>query len=249
MSEEHFRAFRLSLSREEFRRLPRNSAYKYEWIAGEVWLSPRARWYHAQLDLSAFTPPPAAAPTERARLRPLQPDDWEHLPSLFSGAFRTVQPYASLDDEGRLAAARQSLEQTRTGVDGPLIEAACHVALDGDRDRLCGVILPTLIPLIDLSDLEANPRWQGPPPAGAVSQRLGQAHLTWVFVSPFLSGRGVGSILLAETVRTLLALGFNELATTFLAGNDSSMLWHWRNGFRLLPHPGSWREMSKRFAR
>jgi hypothetical protein len=29
------------------------------------------------------------------------------------------------------------------------------------------------------------------------------------------------------------------LASTFLLGNESSMLWHWRNGFQLLQYPGS----------
>ena len=42
-------------------------------------------------------------------------------------------------------------------------------------------------------------------------------------------------------MRELLAMGYKELASTFLIGNDSSMLWHWRSGFRLLAYPGSWR--------
>ena len=37
----------------------------------------------------------------------------------------------------------------------------------------------------------------------------------------------------------LRELGFTSLLSTFLAGNDSSMLWHWRVGFRLLSYPGS----------
>jgi hypothetical protein len=34
-------------------------------------------------------------------------------------------------------------------------------------------------------------------------------------------------------------MGFTHLASTFLLGNDSSMLWHWRNGFQLAGYPGS----------
>jgi hypothetical protein len=34
-------------------------------------------------------------------------------------------------------------------------------------------------------------------------------------------------------------MGFVQLATTFLVGNDASMLWHWRNGFQLLQYPNS----------
>ena len=35
--------------------------------------------------------------------------------------------------------------------------------------------------------------------------------------------------------------GYKELASTFLLGNESSTLWHWRMGFRLLAYPGSMR--------
>jgi hypothetical protein len=52
---------------------------------------------------------------------------------------------------------------------------------------------------------------------------------------------------LAAAVRELLALGYTQLASTFLAGNDSSTLWHWRNGFQLLAYPGSLRAMRARW--
>ena len=45
-----------------------------------------------------------------------------------------------------------------------------------------------------------------------------------------------------------LELGYNELVSSFILGNESSMLWHWRNGFDLLPYSGSrrkFREMLK----
>ncbi|HKB35605.1 MAG TPA: hypothetical protein VKD72_04070, partial [Gemmataceae bacterium] len=58
MSAEFFRSIQLSLSIEQYRRLPRNAAYKYELIDGETWLTPRPRWYHAVLDLERFEVPP-----------------------------------------------------------------------------------------------------------------------------------------------------------------------------------------------
>jgi L-amino acid N-acyltransferase YncA len=61
--------------------------------------------------------------------------------------------------------------------------------------------------------------------------------LTWIFVSPWFQRHGVGMALLAECVERLRSLGYSELASTFLLGNESSTLWHWRAGFRLLPHP------------
>ena len=40
-----------------------------------------------------------------------------------------------------------------------------------------------------------------------------------------------------------------ELASTFLLGNESSTLWHWRAGFRCLPYPGSMRVVREQVAR
>jgi hypothetical protein len=48
--------------------------------------------------------------------------------------------------------------------------------------------------------------------------------------------------MLHEVIRRLQDHGFLRLFTTFTAGDDSSMLWHWRNGFRLLPYGGSRRK-------
>src|SRR5438046_2509923 len=84
---------------------------------------------------------------------------------------------------------------------------------------------------------------QPAPPADAVDQRRGQPHLTWVFVSPWVAGHGLGTCLLNRAAQALWKLGYTELLSTFLLGNDSSMLWHWRNGFELLAYPGSVRSM------
>jgi hypothetical protein len=55
--------------------------------------------------------------------------------------------------------------------------------------------------------------------------------------------------LLAAAGNALLELGYRELLTTFMLGNESSMLWHWRNGFRLLAYPGSFRHRHTRWSR
>ena len=227
----------LPLSREQFHQLPRNPAYKYEYLSGQTYLSPRPRHYHALLDLRPM-PPDADTPTRR-----VEAGDWERLASLFAGAFRTIQPFGSLDDTTRREAARQALERTRTGGDGPWIEQASFVALE--EEDVVGAILLTLLPPGDPSDWDSY-SWAEPPPADAIVCRLGRPHLTWVFVAPLLAGRGVGTALLAAAVNKLLALGFTELLTTFMVGNDASMLWHWRNGFRLLAYPGSRRRLQGR---
>ncbi|HEV3256542.1 MAG TPA: GNAT family N-acetyltransferase [Gemmataceae bacterium] len=227
---------KLPLTRDQFRQLPRNPAYKYEYLSEQTYLSPRPRHYHALLDLR-----PIAAPVDPP-VRPLRAQDWDDLLPIFAGAFRTTQPFGSLDDETRHQAARQALERTRSGGDGPCIEAASFVAPQGDQAG--GAILITLLPAGDPCDWDSY-YWPQPPPADCIARRLGRPHLTWVFVSPGLSGQGVGTALLAAAVNALVGLGFKELLTTFMIGNDASMLWHWRNGFRLLTHPGSMRRLHR----
>ena len=88
-------------------------------------------------------------------------------------------------------------------------------------------------------------RWKTLPPADCIERRSGRPHLTWIFVSPWHAYYGVGTNLLAHAERKLLALGYTELISSFIWGNTSSMLWHWRNGFQLLPYAGSMRNFRK----
>ena len=115
--------------------------------------------------------------------------------------------------------------------------------LSSEQVRLGG--LPTLLPDVDPTEWGAF-HWKEPPPPDVLERRAGRPHLTWVFVGPFHAGEGVGTTLLDAAVRALLEMGYAQLASTFLAGNDSSMLWHWRNGFRLLAYPGSKRKTRER---
>jgi GNAT superfamily N-acetyltransferase len=223
----------LPLTPAQFAQLPRNAAYRYDYTDGRAWLNPRPRYYHALLDLERPAPEGAAG----VAVRPLAEGDWGELVEVFAAAFRGQQPFAGLDDEKRHSAARGALAQTRTGGDGPWIDAASFVAEDDDGLPI-GAILVTLLPLRDPTDWDAY-HWPEPPPADCIARRLGRPHLTWVFVHPAQAGHGVGTALLAAAAEALRRLGYTELLSTFLAGNDSSMLWHWRAGFRLLTHPGS----------
>jgi GNAT superfamily N-acetyltransferase len=228
----------LPLSLAQFLQLPRNAAYRYDFEAGQARINPRPRYYHALLDLEGLT---LEGPAD-VELRPLEGDDWEALIEVFAAAFALQQPFAGVDEATRLIAARRSLEQTRTGGDGPWIEAASFIAPDED-DLPTGAILITLLPQHDPTDWDAY-HWSSPPPPDCIARRLGQPHLTWVFVDPDQVGRGVGTALLGAATQALRQMGFTSLLTTFLIGNDSSMLWHWRAGFRLLSHPGSRRRRS-----
>jgi GNAT superfamily N-acetyltransferase len=238
-----FRALRLPMTWNQFHQLPRNSAYKYEYVDQQAWLTPRPKTFHALLDLQPTEPIRKVDAPWSVVIRPLKDSDWDRLVHPFAGAFSRVQPFGSLSDEQRREAARQMLHKTRTGGDGPLVKRACFVAATaGDKD-LVGGILITLIPSCDLATTWIPHHGPEPMPADAVRRRLGQPHLTWVFVAALLAGYGVGTALLSNAVARLLDLGYRRLASTFLLGNDWSVLWHWRNGFRLLSHPGSLRRM------
>ena len=240
MCDEWMPRLELPITFEQFQQLPRNAAYKYEYFYDTAWLNPRPRYYHALLDLGPWAERPLEGASRKAQLRSVQPGDWEGLAPLFSAAFDRQQPFCGLDDDRALEAARKALEHTRSGGDGPWIEQASFVAIEGERGPDVGAILITLLPDSDPSGWHTY-HWKEPPPPDALARRLGRPHLTWIFVNPFDAGQGVGTLLLSASVRELLALGYRQLASTFMIGNDSSMLWHWRNGFRLLAYPGSWR--------
>lgn len=229
------RVVKIRMTIQEFHQLPRHAAYKYEYLDGEAWLSPRPKTYHALLDLRQvdLTHGAGAVTTRQASA-----NDWADLDGLFSAAFRDRPPFLGLDDKKRRAAAHEILEHARGGGDGPFIEQAAQIAHLKNHDEPAGGAVVTLLPASDLCDWQAF-EWTEPPPADAVAQRLGRPHLTWIFVHPFAAGRGVGTSLLHAATRELLALGYTELASTFLLGNESSMIWHWRNGFRLAASPFS----------
>ena len=228
MIDQWFSVIRLPLSWRQFHQLPRNPAYKYEYFDRTAWLSPRPKLYNARLALRApaDAPPREIAVHDRAiRFRRLEDCDWPRLTRTFAGAFQRVPPFASLTDRRRLDAARDCLRSTRDGHDGPIIRPACYVARVEEADQPVGAAFVTLIPPADLDDLWSM-RWDTPPPPDCVERRLGHAHLTWIFVSPLYAGHGIGTALLCDAVDALIALGYTELISSFLLGNESSMLWH-----------------------
>jgi GNAT superfamily N-acetyltransferase len=159
-------------------------------------------------------------------IRRLAEADWLKLPKLAVTAFHRVQPFASLTDDSRLKAAEDCLGHTKAGGEGPFVDDACMVAACGDT--LLGAILITL------------------PPRHMLESAAGLPHVTWIFVSPWYARHGIGTALLDAAVQALLLRGYDRLASGFLVGNESSMLWHWQAGFRLPEQPWSLRKIWKK---
>jgi GNAT superfamily N-acetyltransferase len=228
---------KLRLTQEQFHQLPRNPAYKYEFSDGEVCLTPRAKHYHAWLDLRSF-PTENPEPRRPVDIRPIQESDWQELERVFQATLCRVQPFASLDADTMAQASRECLARTRTGQDGVRLPEASWLAASAQESEIVGAILITLVPGGDPCDPDSY-YWRDSGLAELPAGEKAQPHLTWIFVAPENAGWGIGSALLAASVRVLRERGFTQLWSTFVSGNDSSMLWHWRNGFQLLPHPNS----------
>jgi hypothetical protein len=241
MLDRWFSVIKLPLSWRQFHRLPQNPDYKYEYFHKAAWLSPRPKFYSARLELRHPGDLPGEVDAqEGVSFRRLEDRDWARLSRLFAGSFHRVQPFASLGDRRRLEASRACLKFTRDGGDGPIIQSACHVALS-ETHHPVGAVLVTLVPQVDLDHIWTL-RWKAPPPVDCIERHLGHPHLTWIFVGPRHAGYGVGTALLARVSQSLLELGYTELISSFILGNTGSMLWHWRNGFQLLPCAGSRRK-------
>jgi GNAT superfamily N-acetyltransferase len=157
------------------------------------------------------------------------------LEETFVAAFGHAPPYAEVPAGTPRSAMRQSLLATRRGGSGPIVQEACFVAcgqLPGGARQVLGGLVVTLTPAGDLERFDDSV-WTEPAPEDALVRRWGRPHLTWVFVHPDVSRHGVASRLLDQAVHALHRLGYKELASTFLLGNESSTLWHWKNGFSL----------------
>ncbi len=140
-----------------------------------------------------------------------------------------MTPFASLTDDDRLKAAEDCLGHTRAGSEGPFVDHACMVA--ARDDTLVGAILITLPGRHAIEDIARLP------------------HVAWVFVSPWDTRQGIGTALLDAAVQALMQDGYARLASGFLIGNESSMLWHWQVGFRLVEDPWSMRAIWKKAGR
>jgi GNAT superfamily N-acetyltransferase len=238
MLHDWYRTVRLPIGPDEFRRLPRNPGYSYVYSDDSAHVSPQPRTLNALLTLRKAEKPAKSLRTEAVAFRPMTEADWSAYPALFSRAFKRVQPFASLTDAERAEAASECLHQTQSGGDGPLILPACFTAQT--NDQIVGGILVTLIPRREPGD-PWDGIWLEPPPPDAAARGLARPHLTWVFVAPTHASHGIGSALLAHAVNALLGLEFADMASTISLGNETSTLWHWRNGFELMPYAGSTR--------
>lgn len=230
MVEKWHRQIRLAIPVEQWELLPPFAGFKNEYFRGMAVWSPRPKLYNAvldlkRIDLNQLKNDSACARHEGIIVRSLEQGDWNYLPGLMAAAFHRVPPFCTLKWDERVTAAADCLKHTRDGGDGEFLINPSVVASGSDA-RMLGAMLIT--------------RWK-PEKGDEPTDEATCAHITWIFVRPFDCGRGIGTMMFNSAVQRLRQDGFERLYTTFVAGNESSMLWHWRNGFRLLPYMGSMR--------
>ena len=233
-----FAGMRLDLPVDVYHRLPRHPAYKYELIDGTTWLSPRP----TSRDVRRSTAPPYREPDDPSddpsdelpwgvRVRAYRDGDADALPVPFAAAFERTVPFCTLDEGALRTAAADAVAETLGGRHGPLLADVSSVAIDAEG-RAFGAGLVT-----------RAPDTGGPFP----EEMRGRPYLTWIFVVPLLSRHGLARAMLHRALEALHRAGEPALYSTFLVGNERSALWHWDNGFELLPSP--WALARRRVAR
>lgn len=234
-----YRPIRAPMSFESYERLPRHPSYKMEYWDGQLRISPRWRSHSFFLELQPPEGYPRVDAPRITSIRPLIAGDWDRLPEILAAAFRDAPPLGMLGYRRRVWAARDWLCSTRDGGEGALVQPACVVAADPEDDK--NVMGALLVTVMDESARSwyASLRAAVDPPPPDLAEGREQSQISWIFVRPGCSCRGVGTALLAAAARTLWSSGYRELASATHFGNVPSLAWHWRNGFHLLPHPDS----------
>jgi hypothetical protein len=231
-----FRPVRAPMSFESYVRLPRHPAYKLEYWDGQLRISPRWRSHGMFLELRPPEKCDRVDEPQFASIRPLASGDWDVLPEVLARAFEDIPPLGMLGYRRRVWAACDWLRSTRDGDEGPLVEQACMVAMDReDNSHVLGALVVTLM-IGSTRSWYSRRRLAVSPPPPHLANGQDQPQVSWVFVQPGASDQGVATALLASTTSSLWNSGYRELASATDYGNVLSMAWHWRNGFRLLPH-------------
>jgi ribosomal protein S18 acetylase RimI-like enzyme len=225
MIDDWYRQIHLRIPFEEWELLPPFAGFKSEYFDGQAVWTPRPRARNAVLEVELTDAATLSADlvswrSDQIRIEEFREPDYDVLPAIFASSFQRMPPFCTLPDDVRLKAAKDCLDHTRNGGDGDFLPNTSVVASDASS-QIIGALLTT----------RWKPERSDPEPSYDPAY---SAHITWVFVHPFYSRDGVGTQMLASVIDRLRRDRFKHLLTTFLSGNEPSMLWHWRNGFRLL---------------
>jgi GNAT superfamily N-acetyltransferase len=195
------------ISLEEFRLLPRDPGWNYEYLDGMAHITPRARFATVRLDVGSR---PLAGPLP---LRRVEASDREGLVAAYVAAFEDSVEYCDVPPERVLLSALENIGAFYGGDRGEVLSSSCVATDDTAKDPVEAVAGAALVtraddgcPLLDI--LFVVPRWQR---------------------------RGVGTALVRWSLGELRAQGETTLRSRYHLANEPSRAWHHRFGFTLEP--------------
>lgn len=197
------------MSLAEFRLLPQDPGWRYEYFDEMAHVTPRARFATVRVGVGSR---PLEPPLP---LRSVLASDREELVAAYVAAFADSAEYCDVPPEGISRSAQENIRAFYAGDRGEALPSSC-VAVDKAAESpvevVAGAALVTRAkdgcPLLDM--LFVRPRWQR---------------------------RGLAAALVSWSLRELLAHGEATLRSRYLLANEPSRAWHRHFGFTEEPDP------------
>ena len=203
------RSRHIIMSLAQFRLLPRDPGWRYEYFDEMAHVTPRARFATVRVGVG---PRPLEPPLP---LRSVVASDREELLAAYVAAFADSVEYCDVPPEGISRSARENIRDFYAGDRGEVLPSSCVAVDDAAEDPVevvAGAALVTRAedgcPLLDM--LFVRPRWQR---------------------------RGLAAALVSWSLRELLARGEVTLRSRYLLANEPSRTWHQHFGFTVEPDP------------
>lgn len=195
------RSQHLTMSVEEWKCLPYQPGWKYEYWDGGAHITPN---HQIAVTAATVTPRPVNTP---CTIRDVRPEDEAPLLAVYLGAFADNQAFCDYTDAAFLDAARRDLHESFIGRRAPVLAASrVAAAAEVTGEQLVGAALLSQDqeygPVLDL--LFVRPRWQR---------------------------RGMATALVASAMNVLHQAGEGTLTSCYQLANPASQAWHRAFGF------------------
>jgi GNAT superfamily N-acetyltransferase len=197
------------MSLAEFRLLPRDPGWKYEYFDEMAYVSPRWRVATVRVGVDSR---PLESPLPSRRV---MASDREGLAAAYVAAFADSVEYCDVPLDGIASSARKNIRDFHAGDRGEALPASCVAVDEAAEDPVEVVAGAALLtrpkdgcPLLDM--LFVRPRWQR---------------------------RGLADALVSWSLRELLAQGEATLRSRYLLANEPTRAWHQHFGFTVEPDP------------
>ena len=203
------RSRHVAMSLAEFRLLPRDPGWKYEYLDGMAHVTPRARFATVQVGVRSrpLDPPLPLRRVTRA--------DQEELVAAYVAAFADSVEYCDVAPEEVSRSARENIQAFCAGGRGEVLPSSC-VAIEEAPAHPVGVVAGAAL---------------------VTRARDGRPLLDMLFVRPRWQRRGLATDLVSWSLGELLTHGETMLRSRYHLANEPSRAWHHRFGFTPEPDP------------